>query len=504
VGRHLVYLVYLQKATRCLEMVDTWESTREDQRRHFGQRLIREIAEPHCEVWAPEDHPKWLIFEVENNVLIRRIQAQVALKIISGEKQILQLNMGEGKTSVISPLVCSSLADGKHVVQLTLLTSLLETHGQELALKLSGLLEQPVYYFPCRRDIRFDKNLIDRMITSFKECVKQGGCIVTVPEFRLSLQLKLEEMIIHQVNHFDGKMSEEVKFLLQLFELHQSHVIDLVDEADEILRHKYQLLYTMGSQVSIDGGERRWQVLQDVLTFLFPQSQLNEESCTISSDLARLELNEEESESKLVTVVIDELLSGQISGLAYFALFHSQPKERIRKYLSNQLQSVPETLQLSDMYETLQSSALAKSVLRQTKNRHVQSLSQSFRDVVASQLGESEVLGEAVRIASAVVEHGNKYLGQMELKFKCLDEEQEKELEEEEEREVHRPQHYDPFKPRRPKWIDDVLNHRRISSIRELTPLWEAMKRTRVHSLSSNKDFDPRILTSDNFRRVLK
>jgi Protein of unknown function (DUF3638)/Protein of unknown function (DUF3645) len=339
VGRHLIYLVYLQKATRCLEMVDTWESTLEDQRRHFGQRLIREIGEPHCVDWSPEDHPKWLIFEVENNVLIRRIQAQVALKIIRGEEQILQLNMGEGKTSVISPLVCSSLADGKHVVQLTLLTSLLETHGQELALKLSGLLEQTVHYFPCRRDIRFTKDLIDRMIVSFRECVRQRGCIVTVPEFRLSLLLKSEEMIIHRVNHYNGQMPPEVKSLLKLFGLHQSHLIDLVDEADEILRHKYQLLYTMGSQVSIDGGERRWQVLQDLLQVLFPQTQTNEESCDIPSELARLELNEEENEWKLITRVIGEVLSGRISGLAYFALLTSNFKETIRKYLTNELQS---------------------------------------------------------------------------------------------------------------------------------------------------------------------
>jgi hypothetical protein len=145
-GEHLVYLVYLQKATRCLEMVDTWESTAEDQRQHFGQRLTREISEPHCEDWTPEVHHKWLLFEVEWNVFIRRIQAQVALKIIQKGEQILQLNMGEGKTSAISPLVCSSLADQKHVAQLTLMTSLLETHGQELALKLGGLLEQPTIF----------------------------------------------------------------------------------------------------------------------------------------------------------------------------------------------------------------------------------------------------------------------------------------------------------------------------------------------------------------------
>ena len=169
------------------------------------------------------------------------------------------------------------------------------------------------------------------------------------------------------------------------------------------------------------------------------------------------------------------------------------------------LVQLPETLKLSDMYESLQSSAQAISVLRETRNRHVQSLSNAFRNVAASRVGETRVLSQAGHIASAVVVHCDKYFGQMQLKSKCLDEEQEKELEEEEEeRQIYRPQHYDPYKPQPPKWIDEVVDHQPVSSISELAPLWEAMKRTRVHSLSSNKDFDPRILTSYNFRRVLK
>jgi len=167
------------------------------------------------------------------------------------------------------------------------------------------------------------------------------------------------------------------------------------------------------------------------------------------------------------------------------------------------------------MYEALQSSALAKSVLRQTKNRHVQSLSQSFRYFAASQLSESEVLGEAKRIVTAVVNHCNKYLGQTELKSKCLDaehekeleEEQEKELEEEQEKEVYRPPHCDPYNPQQPKWIDELLNNESVidkSSGGGLEPLWKALKLTRVYSLSSDDDFDGRILASDNFSRTLE
>jgi len=98
--------------------------------------------------------------------------------------------------------------------------------------------------------------------------------------------------------------------------------------------------------VSIGGGERRWKVLQGVLQVLFPQSQTNEESCNIPSQLAHLELNEEKNEWELVTRLIDELLSGRISGLDYFALFFPKLKEKIREYLTNQLQSADELKEL--------------------------------------------------------------------------------------------------------------------------------------------------------------
>lgn len=48
----------------------------------------------------------------------------------------------------------------------------------------------------------------------------------------------------------------------------------------------------------------------------------------------------------------------------------------------------------------------------------VQKIQKLFRDFAVSRLSESEVLGEAVRVASAVAEHCHKYLGQMELKSK--------------------------------------------------------------------------------------
>ena len=103
-SNYIVYVVYLQKGVRCLEMLNTLDTMEEgENKNYFAVRLIREIQEVHCSGWRPRDHRKWLLFEVESNLMIRRMQSDVALSILAGDKRVLQMNMGEGKTSVISP-----------------------------------------------------------------------------------------------------------------------------------------------------------------------------------------------------------------------------------------------------------------------------------------------------------------------------------------------------------------------------------------------------------------
>jgi len=153
------------------------------------------------------------------------------------------------------------------VVRMTLLTSLLETHGQELALLLGGILEHPVYYFPCSRDVAFTKPLVSKMISQFEVCLNEGGSIVTVPEHRLSMLLKFDEFCIRNCDG-TGTIPPTAVTFLDLFDLFRRHVVDVVDESDEILRHKYQLLYTIGAQQAVDAGERRWKVVQQVLQLL--------------------------------------------------------------------------------------------------------------------------------------------------------------------------------------------------------------------------------------------
>ena len=67
--------------------------------------------------WDPALHPQWLVFEVEGRLQIRPQQHAIAQHLMAGHPgAIAQLNMGEGKTRVILPMLALHWADGSRVV----------------------------------------------------------------------------------------------------------------------------------------------------------------------------------------------------------------------------------------------------------------------------------------------------------------------------------------------------------------------------------------------------
>lgn len=137
--------------------------------------------EPHVN-WKPCERPEWLLFEIEQNLTIRKIQIDVADRMINPPTQgandarhlAMQLNMGEGKTSVIIPMLAAVLANGSQVCQITVLKALFTTNLKSLRQYLGGMLNQRIYTLPCRRDLPFTEN-IQQIQEFLEECkVKKG------------------------------------------------------------------------------------------------------------------------------------------------------------------------------------------------------------------------------------------------------------------------------------------------------------------------------------------
>ena len=145
--------------------------------------------------------------QVEGNFLIRRNQAEIALEMmspISGENTVMQMNMGEGKSSVIIPIVAAALADGKQLVRVVVPKALTAQMFESLVARLGGLTNRPIYHLPFSRTPEYDKR---GKVTSLQvhdlhylisQCMAERGILLMQPEHVMSLKLMAVEQHVHK------------------------------------------------------------------------------------------------------------------------------------------------------------------------------------------------------------------------------------------------------------------------------------------------------------------
>jgi len=119
-------------------------------------------------------------------------------------------------------------------------------------------LNRRCYAFPCCRDFKIEKKEARLIQKTYLECVKKKGFVITLPVYRLSFQLKAWERL-------GSGYCEDGREILKVEDWLNANARDILDESDEILNVKYQLVYTLGKQIPVGGGSLRWKICQKVL-----------------------------------------------------------------------------------------------------------------------------------------------------------------------------------------------------------------------------------------------
>ncbi|KIM42888.1 hypothetical protein M413DRAFT_26859 [Hebeloma cylindrosporum] len=133
--------------------------------------------------------PDWLLIQIQGNFITRPIQYDVAREMVAPSSEgsaILQLNMGEGKSHVIVPLVATALADSHKLVRVVVLTPLAGQMFHLLVERISGLTNRRVFYLPFSRDVTMNIQQIEAIQRLFEKCARVQGVLVTQPEHMLS------------------------------------------------------------------------------------------------------------------------------------------------------------------------------------------------------------------------------------------------------------------------------------------------------------------------------
>ncbi|KAL2280678.1 hypothetical protein FJTKL_12386 [Diaporthe vaccinii] len=228
--------------------------------------LVKELRNFGHENWRPLENPEWLLMECESGLLIRQVQQEIAQLMITppqGENATMQLNMGEGKSSVIVPIVAAALSDGSQLVRVIVTKPQFKQMHQILVSKLAGIVGRQIYQLPISRDVllKLDPVAVDTIKQMTLECQRNGGVLLIQPEQLLSFQLMGLECQINMRKEIAPKLLDVQAWL-------DDNSRDIIDESDEIFSVKFELVYTMGQQRPIEHSPARWELVQEVLGFI--------------------------------------------------------------------------------------------------------------------------------------------------------------------------------------------------------------------------------------------
>ncbi|WDK18700.1 hypothetical protein CGRA01v4_09986 [Colletotrichum graminicola] len=238
--------------------------------------LINELQNPGHTNWLPKEFPDTLLLEIESGIMVREVQESIADKMRSppgNENVVMQLNMGEGKSSVIVQMVVAAIADGSNLVRVIVAKPQSKQMFQMMVSKLGGLLDRRIYHMPFSRAVKIGPSEAEDIYAILKDCMDSKGVLLVQPEHLLSFQLMGIETATTK-KEVSASLVRTKDFLDRVSR-------DIVDESDENFSTKFELVYTMGTQRPVEHSPDRWicihQVLNVVRKFL-PEIQNNDPS----------------------------------------------------------------------------------------------------------------------------------------------------------------------------------------------------------------------------------
>jgi len=252
----------------------------------------------------------------------------------SNDSTILQLNMGEGKSHVIVPLVAAALADSRKLVRVVVLKPLAGQMFHLLVERISGLSNRRIFYLPFSRDITMNIKQIQHIRNLFEECARVQGVLVAQPEHILSFRLMVIDRTLSSgfpLDHVAQKLKEMQAWL-------SSTLRDILDESDEILHVRYQLIYTMDQQQPLDDGQDRWTTTQNIFDLvrrharkiheLFPEEvELLEHRVVedFQGKFLHVRLLGRSASEALVSYIVEDALDGALDNLNFVGLSPQSP-----------------------------------------------------------------------------------------------------------------------------------------------------------------------------------
>ena len=236
---------------------------------------------------------------------------------------------------MIVPLVAVAIADGTRLSRVIVLKSLARQMSDTLAVRLGGLLDRAIYCMPFSRKIEITTEVVEQIRVLQEDCKSSRGILLAQPEHVLSFKL----IGIERLTAGDFQIASA---LLKAQSWLEANVRDLLDESDEILDVKFQLIYTLGSQRLMDGQPDRWLLTQMMFDLIEKHATILQKTepryielnHRTSSSFPTIRLLSESIGQKLMSQVADDVLESHLPALS-FEQCPAQLKEAVLRFIQN-------------------------------------------------------------------------------------------------------------------------------------------------------------------------
>ncbi|KAK1638040.1 hypothetical protein BDP81DRAFT_515603 [Colletotrichum phormii] len=282
--------------------------------------LTNELRNSGHRNWSPNDHPDTLLLEIESGMMVRDVQERIAGQMRdppAEQSAVMQLNMGEGKSSVILPMVAAATANGSQMVRAIVAKAQSKQMEQMLDATLGGgLIQRPVFRMPFSRALQIGLSEAETIHTLFKECMESKGVLLIQPEHILSFKLMGFETAIADKAKISQSLIRSQQFLDEFSR-------NIVDESDENFNVKFELVYTMGSQQPVEHSPDRWVCIHEVLgvmrRFLPAAQEADSTSIEVSSRhkgcFPRTRILRESAKDHLLSLIARHISEAGLAGL---------------------------------------------------------------------------------------------------------------------------------------------------------------------------------------------
>ncbi|KAL1614319.1 hypothetical protein SLS56_012136 [Neofusicoccum ribis] len=350
-------------------ITDLQQQLRIDDARMRGndKAAAEEAGNPGHDVWSPSQYPDWLLIEIDGNFLIRPHQIDVAISTMSppsGGNSVLQMNMGQGKTSCILPMIASVLADTQRLVRIIVPRALLVQTAQVLQARVGNLLGREVRSVPFSRRTPTTLEYVNTFTNIHQDIMSSYGIMITLPETILSFKLSTTQRLL-------DKNTKEARHMMAAQVWMKKVGRDILDECDFTLAPKTQLIYPSGPQQSLDGHPSRWQTAQTLLELV--RSHLHGLKVDFPCSLEIVQRGNggfpwvfflrSDAENALVTWIVDHIARGK-TRLISLASYSQEDCNVVRRFIGDTQPEQDDERRIQSMFAAESSSRKTLYLLR--------------------------------------------------------------------------------------------------------------------------------------------